>query len=121
MKQSEPCALLSTASDPRVVCVSMSNEQPATALNPQHEVPPTYLGWAIGVTAFCFLPFGLVAVYFGWRSAQATSGGNLPEAGRCSSLARRWLIAAMVVGVLIDLVIVASLGLLGAFPSAGSQ
>jgi hypothetical protein len=99
----------------------MSNEQPATALNPQHEAPPTYLGWAIGVTACCFLPCGLVAVYFGWRSAQATVSGDLAWAEGASNVARRWLIAAVVVGVLIDLVIVASLGLLGAFPSSGPQ
>ena len=99
----------------------MSNEQPATDLNPQHEAPPTYLGWAIGVTACCFLPCGLVAVYFGWRSAQATVSGDLVRAEGASKVAKRWLIAAVVVGVLIDLVIVASLGLLGAFPSSGPQ
>ena len=99
----------------------MSNEQPATALNPQHEAPPTYLGWAIGVTACCFLPCGIVAVYFGWRSAQETVSGDLVRAEESSKSARRWLIAAVVVGVLTDLVIVASLGLLGAFPSSGSQ
>ena len=99
----------------------MSNEQPATDLHPQHEAPPTYLGWAIGVTACCFLPFGLFAVYFGWRSARATVRGNLVRAKGSSKAARRWLIAAVVVGVLIDLVIVASLGLLGAFPSSGPQ
>ena len=97
----------------------MSNEQPATDLNPQHEAPPTYLGWAIGVTAFCFLPFGLVAVYLGWRSAKATGNGDLARAERSSKAARCWLIAAVVVGVLLDLVIVAALGLLGAFPSSG--
>lgn len=99
----------------------MSNEQPATARKPQPEAPATYVGWAIATTACCFLPFGLVAVYLGWQSAEATGNGDLVRAGRSSTLARRWLIAAVVVGVLIDLVIVASLGLLGAFPSAGSQ
>ena len=99
----------------------MSNEQPATARKPQHEAPPTYLGRAIAATAFCFLPFGLVAVYLGWRSAKATGNGDRVRAERSSKAARRWLIASVVFGVLIDLVIVASLGLLGAFPSAGSQ
>ena len=99
----------------------MSNEQPATARKPQHEAPPTYLGRAMFVTACCFLPFGLVAVYYGWRSARATVSGDLARAEGSSKAARRWLIAAVVVGAFTDLVIVVSLGLLGAFPSSGTQ
>ena len=97
----------------------MSNKRPATARKPRHKAPPTYLGRAIVSTAFCFLPFGLVAVYLGWRSAKATGNGDLARAERSSKAARCWLIAAVVVGVLLDLVIVAALGLLGAFPSSG--
>jgi hypothetical protein len=36
-------------------------------------------------------------------------------------VARRWLIAAVIIGVLLDLLIVVALGLLGAFPSSGAQ
>jgi hypothetical protein len=99
----------------------MSNEQPATALRIDGEAPPTYLGWAIASTALCFLPFGLVAASFGWRSAKATANGDDARAARFSKVARRWIIAAVVTGVLLDLVIVVALGLLGAFPAAGPQ
>ena len=106
---------------PPVVCGAMFNEQPATALKPAGEVPPTYLGRAIAATACCFLPLGLVAVYFGWRSAKATASGDLAGAAQSSKVARRWLIAAVIIGVLLDLLIVVALGLLGAFPSSGAQ
>jgi hypothetical protein len=99
----------------------MSNEQPATAIRPEGEAPPTYLGWAIAATALCFLPFGLVGAYYGWRSAEAANIGDGPKAERYSKVARRWIITAVIIGLLLDLVIVGALGLLGAFPTAGPQ
>ena len=99
----------------------MSNEQPATAIRPEGEAPPTYLGWAIAATALCFLPFGLVGAYYGWRSAEAANIGDGPKAERYSKVARRWIITAVISGLLLDLVIVGALGLLGAFPTAGPQ
>ena len=99
----------------------MSNEQPATAIRPEGEAPPTYLGWAIAATALCSLPFGLVGAYYGWRSAEAANIGDGLMAERYSKVARRWIITAVVCGLLVDLVIVGALGLLGAFPTAGPQ
>ncbi len=98
----------------------MSNEQPATATGWKGEAPPTYLGWAVAVTALCFLPFGLVGAFYGWRSAKAADIGDGPMAERYSKVARRWIITAVVCGLLVDLVIVGALGLLGAFPATGS-
>ena len=103
------------------MCASMSNEQPATAIRPEGEAPPTYLGWAIAATALCFLPFGLVGAFYGWRSAKADDIGDGLMAERYSKVARRWIITAVVCGLLVDLVIVGALGLLGAFPTAGPQ
>lgn len=99
----------------------MSNEQPATDTGPKGEAPPTYLGWAVAVTALCFLPFGLIGAFYGWRSATAVESGDGSLAARYSMVAKRWIIAAVVCGLLLDLVIVVALGLLGAFPAAGAQ
>jgi hypothetical protein len=99
----------------------MSNEQPAMAIRPEGEAPPTYLGWAIAATALCFLPFGLLGAYYGWLSAEAANIGDGPMAERYSQAARRWIITAVGCGLLVDLVIVGALGLLGAFPTAGPQ
>ena len=99
----------------------MSNDQPTTATRPDGEAPATYLGWAIAATALCFLPFGLLSAYNGWRSARATQIGDGSAAAAYSKRARRWLIAAVVIGLLLDLVIVGALGLLGAFPATRPQ
>ena len=104
-----------------VVCASVSNEQPATATKPEGEAPASYLGWAIAVTARCFLPSGLLGAWYGWRSARAADIGDRSAAEGYSKIARRWIIAAGVCGLLLDLVIVGALGLLGAFPATGPQ
>lgn len=74
----------------------------------------TYLGWSIAAAVVCFLPIGLVAVWYGSRVMVFTQAGNMAAAQRASTLARRWLIVTVVVGLLAWLVIAAVLALLGA-------
>ena len=85
---------------------------------PIGEVPPTHLGVALALAIVCFLPLGLLAAWYGWRTARAVEAGDLVAARRDSTWASRWMIAAFVVGVVVDLGIMLVLGLLGAFPSA---
>lgn len=75
----------------------------------------TYLVWSLGATVLCFLPMGLVALYFGLRVSRAVASGATEDAARLSRAARRWLIATVVVGVAIYAVIVIVFALLGAF------
>ena len=86
-----------------------AHETPAT--------PRTYLWWAVGATALCFLPFGLVAIWFGLRTMQAADRDDLAAAARSSRIARRWLIVTAVVGLALNLLLLVIFGLMGAFSS----
>lgn len=92
----------------------MSEMQPRAGAKPA-QPPRTYLGWSLAMTVLCFLPFGLVALYHGYRTAQAVDRGDLADAERRSRRARRWLVVTVVVGVLVDLLLFVVLVLLGAF------
>ena len=75
----------------------------------------TYLGWAIASAVLCFLPTGLVAVYFAWRSQQALESGDRDMAVRMARRARRWFIGTVIIGGILELVLLAVLMVLGAF------
>jgi len=93
-----------------------SGETPRRDQTPRRDaVPRTYLGWSLAMTVLCFLPLGLVALYHGWRTAQAIDAADLTVAARRSRRARRWLVATVIVGVVVDLVLFTVLVLMGAF------
>lgn len=75
------------------------------------------LWWAIATSALCFLPLGLVAVAYGLRAIRAGERGDDAFAQRSWRVARRWVVATILVGLAIDLFILAILLLLGAFAS----
>lgn len=81
------------------------------------QVPRTHLLGAVLVTCLCFLPLGLVAVVFAWRTSRLNEAGEFDRARRSSRAAMGWLIATIVVGVLLDVTLGAALALLGAFGS----
>lgn len=89
----------------------------ATQTAPAADSPPTHMLGAIVVTCLCFLPIGLVAVAFAWRTSTLNAAGDQARALRASRAARRWIIATVVVGLVVDLVLAAALALLGAFGS----
>ena len=75
----------------------------------------TYLVWSLVATVLCFLPVGLVALYFGLRVNQANAEGRVDDAMRSSLVARRWLVATAIIGVAIYAVAAIVLAALGAF------
>ena len=74
-----------------------------------------FLPWAIASMVLCFLPLGVVSVVCAVRSDQAAAAGDVIRAAGLRRAAKRWAIAALVVGLVIDLVLLAFLLLLGAF------
>jgi TRAP-type mannitol/chloroaromatic compound transport system permease small subunit len=73
--------------------------------------PRTTLVWSIVVTILFFFPTGLVALWFSLQAGAATDPEGAAQAGR---IARRWIIASIVIGVLFWGIILAGLFLLGA-------
>lgn len=85
-----------------------------TAADPAGDLR-TYLGWAIASAVLCFLPTGLVSVYFAWKSQQALVAGDRGSAASQARRARRWFIATVIIGGLLELALLAVLMVLGAF------
>lgn len=77
----------------------------------------THLGWAVAVSALCFLPVGLIAVLYGLRASRALTGGDPERARRLARVARRWIVLAVILGLLLDAALVTVFALLGAGPS----
>jgi hypothetical protein len=75
----------------------------------------TYLGWAIASAVLCFLPTGLVSVYFAWKSQQALESGDSEAAAVMARRARRWFIGTVIIGGILELLLLAVLMVLGAF------
>ena len=89
----------------------MSSTTPAASPNDLR----TYLGWAIASAVLCFLPTGLVAVFFAWKSQQALGAGDLDSAGALARRARRWFIGTVIIGGVLELLLLVVLMVLGAF------
>jgi hypothetical protein len=93
----------------------MPDPSPPPESAPAATPPRAFLGWSLAATVACFLPLGLVALYFGLRTNRAVLDGRPADAARCSRRARRWLVATVVAGLLVYLVLAAALVMLGAF------
>jgi hypothetical protein len=75
----------------------------------------TYFGWAIAAAVLCFLPTGLVAVYFAWKSQLALESGDREAAAAMARRARRWFIGTVIIGGVLELLLLVVLMVLGAF------
>lgn len=77
--------------------------------------PRDWLWWGVAASVLCFLPLGLVCLFFAVRERTAITEGRLVDARRSSRAARTWFIVTVVVGLLLWGAIAAALLLLGAF------
>ena len=93
----------------------MSDPSPPAESQSGARAPRAYLGWSVVVSIACFLPLGLVAIYYGFRTNRALVEGRLDDAARASRVTRRWLVVTIAVGLLVYVAIGAVFVLLGAF------
>lgn len=77
--------------------------------------PPTYMVWAILVTIFCCLPFGIVAIIKASNVNSAWYAGNYDLAVKNSEDAKKWCIYSVVASVAVTILyFVFFVGMLGA-------
>ena len=93
----------------------MSDPSPPAEIQSSARPPRSYLGWSLVATIACFLPLGLVALYYGLRTQRAVVQGRSEDAFHASHVARGWLLATVVIGVLVWAFIGVVLVLLGAW------
>ena len=60
----------------------MSDASPPAESRADSRPPRSYLGWGLAATVLCFLPLGLVTLYYGFRTNRAVLDGRLEDASR---------------------------------------
>jgi hypothetical protein len=66
--------------------------------------PDNYLVWAILVTVFCCLPFGIVSIVYSTKVSGLWSSGRYPEAQEASNNAKKWAIIGAITGVVVSII-----------------
>ena len=61
---------------------------------------PNHLVWAILVTIFCCLPFGIVAIVYAAQVNGMLNAGDYEGARRASNSAKTWAIVSMALGLI---------------------
>ena len=70
----------------------------------QPPMPDTYMVWAVLVTVFCCLPFGIVSIVKASQVSSLYSQGRYQEAVAASEAAKKWAIWSAVAGVVLSII-----------------
>ena len=101
---------------------SYGPQQPYGARPP---MPDTYMVWAVLVTVFCCLPFGIVSIVKASQVSSLYNQGRYQEAVAASEAAKKWAIWSAIAGVVISIIVIVlqivGIGLLGTAALAGSE
>jgi hypothetical protein len=87
------------SSEPSIPVVSAASLPPAPT-----PAIPDYLPWSIAATLLCCLPAGIAAIYYSVKANAARTTGNFDVARQQAQVARKWLIAAAVIGIVFTIV-----------------
>lgn len=75
-----------------------AQQQPVPA-QPEQELPPTNLVWAIITTVLCCVPCGVVAILYASKVSSALQSGDLAAARSASEKGAWWCIGGIVAGI----------------------
>ena len=91
----------------------------------QPPMPDTYMVWAVLVTIFCCLVFGIISIVKASQVSSLYHQGRYQEAVAASQDAKKWAmwgaIAGVVVSVIVIILQIVGVGLLGTAALAGSD
>jgi Interferon-induced transmembrane protein/GYF domain 2 len=87
------------SSEPSTPVVSATSLPPAPS-----PAIPDYLPWSIAATLLCCLPAGIAAIYYSVKANSARTTGNLEIARHQAQIARKWLIAAVAIGIVFTII-----------------
>jgi hypothetical protein len=95
----------------RVSPPPVPSSEPSIPMVPASSLPstpspaiPDYLPWSIAATLLCCLPAGIAAIYYSVKANSARATGSFDVARQQAQVARKWLIAAVVIGIVFTVV-----------------
>jgi hypothetical protein len=91
------------SSEPSIPVVPATSFPPASTHAPSPAIPD-YLPWSIAATLLCCLPAGIAAIYYSVKANTARTTGNFDLARQQAQVARKWLIAAVAIGIVFTIV-----------------
>jgi hypothetical protein len=71
------------------------------------QVIPSYLWQSIVVTLFCCLPAGIASIVYAAKVEGLKASGNFAAAKEASDNAKKWAIISLVLGLVINLIVIA--------------
>lgn len=87
------------AAAPAAAPVVLPAQQQPVPAQPEQELPPTNLVWAIITTVLCCVPCGVVAILYASKVSSALQSGDLAAARSASEKGAWWCIGGIVAGI----------------------
>lgn len=94
-----PDEAVAPAAAPAAAPVVLPAQQQPVPAQPEQELPPTNLVWAIITTVLCCVPCGVVAILYASKVSSALQSGDLAAARSASEKGAWWCIGGIVAGI----------------------
>ena len=94
-----PDEAVAPAVAPAAAPVVLPAQQQPVPAQPEQELPPTNLVWAIITTVLCCVPCGVVAILYASKVSSALQSGDLAAARSASEKGAWWCIGGIVAGI----------------------
>lgn len=94
-----PDEAVAPAAAPAAAPVVLPAQQQPVPAQPEQELPPTNLVWAIITTVLCCVPCGVVAILYASKVSSALQSGDFAAARSASEKGAWWCIGGIVAGI----------------------